>query len=139
MTRIFRSTFVLAAAVLATSLASGAASAQQKEAFTPERFAQLQQQDALILIDIFADWCPTCAQQQKILADFQAKHPDSPLHILQVDFDRQKEWVTHFRAPRQSTLILYQGKDQVWFSIAETRPEVVLAELTKAGAAATCR
>jgi thiol-disulfide isomerase/thioredoxin len=114
---------------------AGTLSAQRKEAFTPQRFAQLQNQGALILIDIFADWCPTCAAQQKILARYQTEHADVPLHILQVNFDTQKEYVTQFAAPRQSTFVLYRGKERLWFSVAETRPEVVFAELNKGAAA----
>jgi len=129
--------FLLVLATLVASVAS--LSAQQKEPFTPERFAQLQQQDALILIDVYADWCPTCAAQQRILAAFQSEHAEVPLHILEVDFDRQKEHVTHFSAPRQSTLVLFRGTERLWFSVAETRKDVVFAELVKAHSAATDR
>lgn len=106
--------------------------AQEKEAFTEARFAELQEQGALILVDIFADWCPTCAQQQIVLNEFREDHPDLPLHTLTVDFDRQKEWVTHFGAPRQSTLIVFRGDERVWFSVAETREDVIVEQLLAA-------
>lgn len=134
MVQIFDARKLVSAALFALVFSSGTLAAQVKEAFTPERFAELQEQNALILIDVYADWCPTCAQQQKILADFQADNPESPLHILQVDFDDQKQYVTQFRAPRQSTLILYRGEEQIWFSVAETRADAIIGELTKAGA-----
>lgn len=108
------------------------ASALDKEAFTPERFAELQAQNALILVDIHATWCPTCARQQRVLADYRERHPELDLHILNVDFDKDKRWVKHFKAPRQSTLILYRGKEQIGFSVAEVRPEVIFAALDKA-------
>jgi thioredoxin 1 len=117
------------------AVSGGSLFAQEKESFTPEKFAELQEQGALILVDVFADWCPTCAQQQKILAQFQSEHADVPLHILEVDFDDQKEYVRRFAAPRQSTLILYRGNERLWFSVAETRPEVIFAELSKGAAA----
>jgi thioredoxin 1 len=125
----------IAMLVLALALASTSAFGQQKEAFTAERFAQLQEQGALILLDVYADWCPTCARQQEILAQFREQHPDVPLHVLQIDFDKQKRYVRQFRAPRQSTFILYRGTERVWFSVAETDPEVIFAELTRAAAA----
>lgn len=108
------------------------ASALDKEAFTPERFTELQAQNALILVDIHATWCPTCARQQQVLADYRERHPELDLHILNVDFDKDKRWVKHFKAPRQSTLILYRGKEQIGFSVAEVRPEVIFAALDKA-------
>jgi hypothetical protein len=49
-----------------------------------------------------------------------------------VDYDEQKEWVTHFRAPRQSTLLLYKGKEQLWFSVAETNKSKIFTQLKQA-------
>jgi len=110
--------------------------ALEKEKFTMERFEALQQEGAVIMVDIFATWCPTCARQQEVIADYRANNPDKIFHILEVDFDSQKEWVRHFRAPRQSTILLYAGEEQFWYSVAETRPEVIAAELDKAVLAA---
>lgn len=116
---------------------SAPALALEKEKFTMERFEALQQEGAVIMVDIFATWCPTCARQQEVIADYRANNPDKVFHILEVDFDSQKEWVRHFRAPRQSTILLYAGEEQFWYSVAETRPEVIAAEIDKAVVAAT--
>ena len=118
--------FFLAALALGTSVT---ALAVENEPFTQERFEQLQAAGAKILVDISAPWCPDCKKQQAVLTDYQAQNPDSGLHILVVDFDTQKEWVTHFKAPRQSTLILFSGAEQVWFSVAETRQEEIFTAL----------
>lgn len=134
MKRRIRSGAVIAFASLALALSSAQAFGQEHEAFTKQRFTELQEQGALILLDVYADWCPTCAQQQKILADFQKQNPDVPLHILQIDFDRQKEFVRHFRAPRQSTFIVYRGTERVWFSVAETSRDVIFDALKAAAA-----
>lgn len=102
---------------------TGALPAAQPEhqAFSQAEFEALQASDALVLVNVAADWCPTCRRQQTVLAAFQLAHPDVDLHILRVDFDAQKNWVAHFKAPRQSTLVLFKGSRQVWFSVAETR------------------
>ena len=102
------------------------------EHFSAERFAALQKENALILVDVHAPWCPTCARQQKILDDYQAQRPQAALHRLMVDFDNDKQWVTAFKAPRQSTLILFRGDKQEWFSVAETRPQELFAALDRA-------
>ena len=106
--------------------------AHGSQRFTEERFAELQDENALILVDVFADWCGTCAQQQAILAEYREANPDAPLHTLQIDFDRQKEHVRRFSAPRQSTLILYHGDEQIWFSVAETNRDAIFAQLDEA-------
>lgn len=103
-----------------------------KEAFTPERFAELQEAGEFVLVDVFATWCPTCAQQQKVLKQFREEHPLARVHMLQVDFDDQKEWVTHFKAPRQSTLILFKGEERLWFSVAQTDKDKIFAALNEA-------
>lgn len=126
---------LLSALLLLCSLAlSPWAQALEQQTFTKERFDQLQSQKALILINISATWCPTCRRQHEILETYQKQRPDSGIHILRVDFDDQKEWVTHFKAPRQSTLILYSGTEQVWFSVAETREAKIFAALESARA-----
>lgn len=103
-----------------------------KQPFTQALFEQLQQDNKVVLVDIFADWCSTCAKQEKVIQSYIKKHPDRELHILQVDFDNQKEIVKQFRAPRQSTMLLYKGDEQFWYAVAETREDVITAELEKA-------
>jgi thiol-disulfide isomerase/thioredoxin len=114
------------------SIFSLTATAASKEAFTQERFESLQAAGKIILVDVYATWCPTCQQQQQALSQFQAENPDSEFYVLVVDFDKDKEWVSEFRAPRQSTLLLYVGDKQHWFSVAETRYDVIAHELNKA-------
>ncbi|MEC9341595.1 MAG: thioredoxin family protein [Pseudomonadota bacterium] len=122
---------LVAALSLLLSL-TGPVLALEKQPFTPERFAEIQEKDEVVLIDVYAPWCPTCAKQQEALTAWASANPDKNLHVLVVDYDNDKEWVRHFRAPRQSTLLLYRGKDQFWYSVAETRPEVIAAEINKA-------
>jgi thiol-disulfide isomerase/thioredoxin len=123
--------WLLAAVMTATATLAMAAT----EPFTEERFHTLQAQGALVLIDVHADWCPTCAKQQKALDAYQAARPNLALHRLVVDFDTQKEWVKHFKAPRQSTLLLYRGTEQRWFSVAETRSEEIFKAIDQAAGA----
>lgn len=105
--------------------------AAETEPFTEERFKALQAEGTPVLVEVHAEWCSTCAKQGEILAEYQAAHPDSDLVILRVDFDNQKEWVHHFKAPRQSTFILYQGDERVWFSVAETDRDTIFAALNQ--------
>ncbi len=126
---------LIAALVLLPALVTGAF-ALEKEPFGKERFDALQAAGEVVLIDVFATWCPTCARQSQVLEAYRSENPDKPFHILVVDFDDDKDWVRHFRAPRQSTLLIYRAGEQSWFSVAETRPEVIAAELDRAFAGA---
>lgn len=103
-----------------------------KTPFTEVAFKQAQANNEVILIDVFATWCPTCKRQSMILADYFHKNPTSKVKVFVVDFDEQKDWVSYFKAPRQSTLILYKGEKQLWFSVAETKADVITQQLTNA-------
>lgn len=103
-----------------------------REPFSPERFQTLQQQDATILIEISADWCSICAIQKRILNNFREDHPEVEWYQLVIDFDRDKQWVTEFRAPRQSTLLLYRGEQRLWFSVAEVSPDTIYKKIINA-------
>ena len=121
---------VFASLLLMIMMAS--AQAFDKEPYTQERFDELTAAGEVVLIDVYATWCPTCAKQQKAIAAYVEANPDNKFTILVVDFDDNKDLVRQFRAPRQSTLLLYKGSEQFWFSVAESRPEVIAAELDKA-------
>jgi thiol-disulfide isomerase/thioredoxin len=114
------------------ALGHSAVAASGSEPYTEARFSALQQQGALVLVDLAADWCPTCAKQAKAIQRYREARPTVPLHVLRIDFDAQKEWVKYFKAPRQSTLILYRGSEQVWFSVAETDAAALSAAIDAA-------
>lgn len=103
-----------------------------REPFDNGRFTQLQDSNAVVLVHIEAEWCSICAIQKRVLNMFKRDHPDVPVHILTVDFDTEKDRVKQFRAPRQSTFALYRGHNQVWFSVAEVRPDIIYGKILNA-------
>jgi thiol:disulfide interchange protein len=117
--------------ISAPALEAQAPPSQTKEPFTQERFEALQSQGALILVDIYAPWCPDCALQQTALSRYREQNPTVALRTLVVDFDNQKSVVTAFRAPRQATLILFRGTERLWFAVAETRFDVIAQALNE--------
>lgn len=104
----------------------------QKQPFNETLYQQYQESGTVFLVDVFANWCPTCKKQSQIIDQYFADNPDSKIQVLVVDYDDQKEWVSHFRAPRQSTLLLYKGNEQLWFSVAETDKSKIFTKLKQA-------
>lgn len=100
--------------------------------FTEEAWKEAQRQNQVTLLVVHADWCPTCKAQHKVLSSYFQENPNSKINQLIINFDTQKDWVTHFKAPRQSTLMLYKGEKQIWFSVAETRKETIFKALKDA-------
>ena len=77
---------------------SGQAASLQKEPYSPKRFEQLQASGQVILIDIYAPWCPTCQKADKNLTAAKGSLPTG-LTVVKVDYDnsndlRQKYGVT---------------------------------------------
>ena len=135
MTTLPRLTKTLATVFAVLLLTAGPLAAQGKEAFTEARFEALQAEGALVLVSVHADWCPTCRTQQEVLSAFPEKNPNTELFILTVDFDEQKDWVRHFGAPSQSTLILFRGEERVWFSVGETGENEIYSQIALAAGA----
>lgn len=44
----------------------------------------------LTVVKYWADWCQPCRQQSKLLGDFLARHPETRIHVLQVETDPAK-------------------------------------------------
>lgn len=104
-----------------------------KQPFTAEAYQAAKANNKTYLIDVYADWCSTCKRQQRVLNAYFEQNPNSEIIVFEVDFDTQKEWVTYFKAPRQSTLALYRGEEQLWFSVAQTRQRTIFNALNQSG------
>lgn len=88
--------------------------------YTREGFQAAQAAGNLILVDVYADWCPTCKAQKPIL-DGIAKDPSmEAAELIKVDFDEHKAFLKEHRIPRQSTILLFSGSEELVRSIAET-------------------
>ncbi|MCW0182392.1 MAG: thioredoxin family protein [Zavarzinia sp.] len=125
---------VLAAilAVPAFAALAGPAWSGSRLPFDAAAFAEAQAIGAPILIDIAADWCPTCRAQKPIIDSLLAAPGNETLLVFEVDFDRQADVVRAFDARSQSTLIAYRGKVETGRSIGDTRPNSIAALIQSA-------
>ncbi len=96
------------------------ASADSSKPFTQAEFDKLLKSKTPVLVDIYADWCPTCKQQGKVLSSFMVTPEFEKIVVLKVDFDKQKGVVKAFKATRQSTLIIFKDGAELDRSVAET-------------------
>lgn len=131
MSRKINTTIIAAMAFLLFTLSS-LASALERTPFTEEALAKLQSENQVVLVDVYATWCSTCAKQQKLLQQYRDKYPDNVFHVLEIDFDKNRDLVEKYNAPRQSTLVLFKGNKQFWYSVAEQDYNVIERELNKA-------
>jgi thioredoxin 1 len=97
----------------------------------PRQFKAAQASGSPILIEIHADWCPTCKAQKPILDELTAGPKFKDLKIFRVDFDAMKPVVKQFKAQMQSTLIVFKGSVEQGRSVGDTRQASIATLLDK--------
>jgi len=89
--------------------------------FSAEAFKAAQASGSPILVEIHADWCPTCKAQNPILDKLTADPKFRDLKVFRVDFDAMKPVVKQFGAQMQSTLIVFKGSAEKGRSVGDTK------------------
>lgn len=113
-------------------LASVSAQAAGLQPFDAKAFQAAQAAGKPILVEVHADWCPTCRAQAPLLDKLSGAPEFANLARFRVDFDTQKSVVKGFGARYQSTLVLFKGKTELARSVGETNEDKIRAMLNKA-------
>jgi thioredoxin-like negative regulator of GroEL len=127
--RMFNGTMI--AAARATAGVASSASADATVPFTEKAFKAAQASGSPILIEIHADWCPTCKAQKPILDQLTSAPKFKDLKVFRVDFDAMKPVVKQFKAQMQSTLIVFKGSAEQGRSVGDTKEASIAALLDK--------
>jgi thioredoxin 1 len=117
--------------VLATAGLLSSAWASTAVPFSEEAFKAAQASGSPILVEIHADWCPTCKAQNPILDKLTADPKFKDLKVFRVDFDAMKPAVKQFGAQMQSTLIVFKGSAEQGRSVGDTKQDSIAALLDK--------
>ncbi len=100
------------------SLATAALAIDQK--FDQKAFDAAQAAGKPILIEVTAPWCPTCKAQAPILSKLKGEARFKNLASFNIDFDSQKDLLKKFNVQKQSTLIVFKGKQETGRSTGDT-------------------
>ncbi|MGC7589013.1 thioredoxin family protein [Bisgaard Taxon 46] len=106
--------------LLATLFVSAQVFAVDFKPFEQAAFDVAVQSNKPVLVDVYADWCPTCKRQVKVLEPILNEDQFKEYTVFKVDYDEQKDVLKDFKVTRQSTLILFNEGKEVRRSIAET-------------------
>lgn len=82
------------------------------EAWTPDALAQHIKEDALVLVDIKAPWCPRCGPQLKILNKLAPDYADS-VTFGAVDLSDHEDVAAAYNVEGLPTLIVYKNGERV--------------------------
>lgn len=92
--------------------------------YTPGTIDTALAEGKTVLVDYAADWCGTCARQERVINALRDDNPayDEAMTFVRVDWDEYRNHeVTVFRdIPRRSTLILLRGDDELGRLVAQT-------------------
>jgi thioredoxin 1 len=128
--RVFNGAIVAGALAAAVQLGSAWAN-NTVVPFSAEVFKAAQASGSPILVEIHADWCPTCKAQKPILDKLTADPKFKDLKIFRVDFDAMQPVVKQFGAQMQSTLIVFKGAAEQGRSVGDTKEASIAALLDK--------
>jgi len=120
------------ARILFTLLALAIAASSSAAPFDSRAFETAQAVGKPVLLEVHADWCPTCAKQRPVIAELLSRPDLKEYQVFTIDFDSQKALLKRFGVQRQSTLIVYKGRQEAGRSTGETDKQKIAALLEKA-------
>jgi thioredoxin 1 len=111
---------LLGAVALSAALSLGTAAFAMDQKFDPKAFDAAQAAGRPILIEVSAPWCPVCKAQAPILSKLKIETRFKNLASFSIDFDSQKDLLKKFNVQKQSTLIVFKGKQEAGRSTGDT-------------------
>lgn len=109
--------------IMTAAVAAAPAMAAEVHPFDGRAFAAAQRAGRAILIDVYADWCPTCRAQGPAIARAINAPWAANLLVFRLNFDKQREDWRRLGVRSQSTLIAYRGANETGRSVGDTDPE----------------
>lgn len=125
-------TRLLSVAALSLAVAMPALADSMFKPFDKAAFEEARDAGGPVLVEVWAEWCSTCARQSPILESLLGDDEFADYTAMKIDWDEQEDVARELGAPRQSTLFVYSGGEQQEMSVAETG-EDKLRELLRKG------
>jgi thioredoxin 1 len=124
-----KTTAAFAAVAMAFAVGAGATLAGEPMAYDMTSFDKAQGESRHIVVEVFKNGCPTCKLQQPGLNEARAKFPNAD--FVKVDFLGDAAPVKRFNASKQSTIIVFKGKEEVARLVGETDKDAIVAAIGK--------
>lgn len=76
-------------------------------------FQEYIQQDKLVLVDFYADWCGPCQTMEPVIKSLKEKMGEA-LGIIKIDVDRNQKTAAFYQIRSIPTYLLFRKGDLLW-------------------------
>ena len=80
---------------------------------TTNKFADILQQEDVVLVDFSAEWCGPCKMMKPILEELKGIKGEK-VRIVKVDVDKHKEIAAYYQIQSVPTLMIFKNGKQLW-------------------------
>lgn len=99
--------------------------------YSAEALAAAQQAGQPVAVHFHADWCPTCKQQEKVLAQLKTESQLEVL-VLVADYDKEKDLRRAMKVRTQSTIVVFRGSAEKARLAGDTDVDAIRSALQRA-------
>ena len=122
--------FLLAALLSALLCAATAWAGEQP--YDKTAFDKALAEGRPVIVDFFADWCPTCKAQKPHVQSLLGEARMKEVTLFIADYDKEKDLKQALRVTQQATFVVFKGGKEVARSTGQTKREDLAALFGKA-------
>ncbi|MBS0445822.1 MAG: thioredoxin family protein [Proteobacteria bacterium] len=124
---------ILRSTVAAAGLWAGALAVQAEQLpYTRARLDTALAQGKPVIVDLRADWCPTCKEQKPIVDALLKEDKRKGITLLLADFDNEDALKDRLHVTQQSTFVVFKAGKEVGRSTGQTDKAQIAALFDKA-------